>query len=163
MGLLEKANIQKSKQIKPEEKQKELVEKSLEPIETPQGTGLLSKSMQSKQTKVSVKPADSVEIPQGTGLLSKAISITQPKLTKKPASTLKSFSEPHDVIEEEIGFGWNGLGIRRIIQNKKTSEYLYEIIEPELNEQEIEIKKELTHLFKMLADVNVSGSTLKKS
>jgi hypothetical protein len=101
MGLLEKANIQKSKQIKPEEKQKELVEKSLEPIETPQGTGLLS-SMQSKQTKVSVKPADSVEIPQGTGLLSKAISITQPKLTKKPASTLKSFSEPHDVIEEQL-------------------------------------------------------------
>jgi hypothetical protein len=54
-------------------------------------------------------------------------------------------------------FGWKGLGIRRIVFNHDTSEYQYEVSEPVLTEDEIETKNELTRLFKMLADVDVSG------
>jgi flagellar protein FlaI len=69
---------------------------------------------------------------------------------------------PHEIIEEKSSFGWKGLGRRRIIQLKSTGEFLYQLIEPTLKDYEIEIKKELSHLFKMLADVNVSGEIEKE-
>ncbi len=61
-----------------------------------------------------------------------------------------------DVIEEKTGFGWKGIGTRRIVFNHGINEYVYEVLEPVLNEEEIEIKEELSRLFKMLADVNIS-------
>jgi flagellar protein FlaI len=98
----------------------------------------------------------------GSGLLAKAQQtkskpISSPSSKKQKSELLKKFNEPHDIIEEKTGFGWMGLGRRRIIQLKQTGEYLYQVIEPQLKDYEYEIKKELTHLFKMLADVNVSG------
>ena len=62
-----------------------------------------------------------------------------------------------DIIEEQADFGWKGLGSRRIVFDHISNEHQYEVSEPELNKQEVEIKNELVHLFKMLADVNVYG------
>jgi len=63
-----------------------------------------------------------------------------------------------EVIEEKKGFGYNGLATRRIVFDHKINEYVYEVSEPELNDSEIEIKDELSHLFKMLADINVTNT-----
>jgi len=64
-----------------------------------------------------------------------------------------------EVIEEKKGFGYNGLATRRILQDKSSKVYFYEITEPVLTEVEKDIKTELTHLFKMLADVNAANMT----
>jgi len=61
-----------------------------------------------------------------------------------------------EIIEEKRGFGWKGLGTRRIVYYNDINDYIYEVTEPVLNESEKVIKKELSHLFKMLADVDVS-------
>ncbi len=64
-----------------------------------------------------------------------------------------------EIIVIEKGLGYNGLATRRILQDRYNKEYLYEIQEPILTDVEKEIKKELAHLFKMLADINISNTT----
>jgi archaeal flagellar protein FlaI len=128
MGLLELAQIQKQQQD--EGASLPILNEEIEEI---QGSGLLAMAKRSKM--------------QAT---------TQNDSKKTGSELLKKFHEPHVVIEEKRGFGYKGMGARKIIQLKKTNEYLYQVIEPILNEQEIEIKKELSHLFKMLADINIA-------
>jgi len=74
---------------------------------------------------------------------------------------LKQADKNKEVIEEKTGFGWRGIGIRRIVFDNNINEYVYEILEPVLNEEEIEVKEELSRLFKMLADVNISDMNKK--
>jgi len=64
-----------------------------------------------------------------------------------------------EIILIEKGLGYNGLATRRILQDRYNKEYLYEIQEPILTDVEKEIKNELAHLFKMLADINISDTT----
>ncbi|MEX2738135.1 MAG: type II/IV secretion system ATPase subunit, partial [Candidatus Wukongarchaeota archaeon] len=61
-----------------------------------------------------------------------------------------------DVIEEKRGFGYNNQGSRKIVFNHNINEYVYEVNEPDLNENEKEKKDELSRLFKMLADVDIT-------
>jgi flagellar protein FlaI len=58
------------------------------------------------------------------------------------------------IIEEQKGFGWKKQGTKRIIYDHTNHEYVFEVIEPQLNEEEKQIKNEISHLFKMLADIN---------
>jgi len=98
-------------------------------------------------------------IKTGSGLLAKAIRKQQkPTLSSKD----KDFAKNTKIIEEKKGFGWNGLGIRRIIQHNDTGEYFYQVIEPKLTPFENELKKEISHLFKMLADIDVTGTETKE-
>ncbi len=83
------------------------------------------------------------------GLLQKAPLIKKQYFDKKNC----------EIIEEKKGFGYNGLATRRILQDKSSKVYFYEITEPVLTEVEKEIKTELTHLFKMLANINVANMT----
>src|SRR4030042_2471367 len=81
-------------------------------------------------------------------------------LHKAPIIKKLYFDKKNSVlIEEKKGFGYNRLASRRILQDKSSKVYFYEITEPVLTEVEIDIKTELTHLFKMLADVNVANMT----
>ncbi|MGF3554351.1 MAG: type II/IV secretion system ATPase subunit, partial [Thermoplasmatota archaeon] len=61
-----------------------------------------------------------------------------------------------EVIEEKKGFGWKNLGSRRIVYDHNLNEYVYEVIEPVLDENEKKKKEELSRLFKMLADVDIT-------
>ena len=61
-----------------------------------------------------------------------------------------------DVIEEKKGFGYNNQGSRKIVFNHNINEFVYEVNEPDLNENEKEKKDELSRLFKMLADVDIT-------
>ena len=61
-----------------------------------------------------------------------------------------------DVIYERTGFGWKGLGSRRIIFDDNLKQYVYEIIEPKLSDDEEKLKDRLVHLFRTRAEVDVS-------
>ena len=126
MGLLEKAQMKKQQLDESELVQEEESKGVLseEPKEEPQG--LLAKAQQKIQTK---------EKPLDIGISSKG-------------------KQAIDVIEEQQGFGYKKLGSRRIVFDHNINEYRYEVIEPQLNETEKEIKSELAHLFKMLADID---------
>jgi len=65
----------------------------------------------------------------------------------------------YEVIEEKKGYGWKKLGSKRIIFDKNLNEYKYELKEPLLTEEELKVKKELSHLFKMLADIDTFDMT----
>ena len=53
------------------------------------------------------------------------------------------------------GFGWKGQGSRRVIFDDKIKEYRYEVIEPKLDEKELDIKDKLIYFFRVKADVDV--------
>jgi len=125
MGLLEKAQIRKQQLEESELIQKEPKEE-LSEKPTEESQGLLAKAQQQMQTKEQL--FDRGIRPKG--------------------------KQGIEVIEEEQGCGYKKLGSRRIVFDHNINEYRYEVIEPQLNETEKELKKELAHLFKMLADID---------
>ena len=140
MGLLEKA-----------QQKKQILEKDLkdnEPvIVIKKGTkskpnGLLEKAEQRKKQLETAKETTEKK--------------TEKIEAKKTSPTVEVKKKgKQDIINERTDFGWKGLGSRQIIFDHDTNDYWYEVSEPVLNEKELEIKNELVHLFKMLADVNV--------
>lgn len=65
-------------------------------------------------------------------------------------------TERHDAFNtDDESFGWKGLGSRSIIFDETLKEYVYRTSEPDLTSEEVQLKNEIVHLFKMLADVNV--------
>ena len=61
-----------------------------------------------------------------------------------------------------MGFGWKGLGSRRIIFDNRTKQYRYFILEPQLTVEEEEFKNKLMHLFRIRADVDVFKLSYKE-
>jgi len=57
-------------------------------------------------------------------------------------------------VDEKTGFGWKGLGSRQIVFNEVLREYVYELIEPQLEEREKQIKNKLIYLFRTHADTD---------
>ena len=139
MGLLEKA--QERKQVIQKEETKEEVEEKTKETKTvtkkEEPKGLLEKAKQRKtqieEKKEEVKPKE-----------------------KTKTTNMPILSKNIEVIEEKTGFGWKGMGTRKIVLDKDINEYFYILEEPKLTEVEKEIKAELAHLFKMLADKNVA-------
>jgi flagellar protein FlaI len=60
-----------------------------------------------------------------------------------------------DLAYKKTGFGWNGLGSRRIVFDDTLKEYRYEVIEPKLTKEEEDIKDKLTYFFRVRADIDV--------
>lgn len=131
--------------------------------------GLLEQAQQKKQqsspsSELQEEPFDASDeqmedVSVGSGLLAKA---KQKQRKTSLSAKDKDFAKNTKVIEEQKGFGWKGLGVRRIIQHNETGEIFYQVIEPRLNDFENELKKEITHLFKMLADIDVTGTETKE-
>jgi len=140
MGLLEKAQ-QKKQILEKDLKDDESVIVIKKGIES-KPTGLLEKAEQRKQQLETIK--ESPEKKTKKLEVEKTSPIIQVEKKGK-----------QDIIDERTDFGWKGLGSRRIVFDHTSNEHQYDVSEPELNEQEMEIKNELVHLFKMLADVNV--------
>lgn len=151
MGLLEQAQLKKQ----------ELEKETKKTSSNTKSQGLLE-LVHEKKIEKQYKKKETTEKKKPKGLLLK-----KPKKTKKPEKkeekktkerkhevTRKS-TDKKEIIEEKKGFGWKGMGTRRIILDKESKEYIYEVDEPVLTEHEKEVKKELTRLFKMLADVNI--------
>jgi len=146
--------------------------------------GLIEKAKQKKQmleetdhiTKTEIKEEDikekieSLDLLDKTKLKAKKLSVeneftdiniskrVENQKTEALHSNFKDYeSKRKEIIEEKLGFGWKGLGSRRIVFYPDISEYVYEVKEPILNDFEKETKKELSYLFKMLADINISS------
>ena len=64
-----------------------------------------------------------------------------------------------EIIEEQTGFGWKKQGTKRIIYDHTNHEFIFEVIEPPIKEEEKQTKEEISHLFKMLADINTFDIT----
>jgi flagellar protein FlaI len=79
------------------------------------------------------------------------------KIIKEQKPVNKNETETHsgDVLSEKTGFGWKGLGSRRIFYDNNIKENVYQVIEPKLTKEEEEIKKKLIYLFRTRADVDV--------
>ena len=121
--------------------------------------GLLEKAQQRKEQ---LEESEDLQIPhtektieKPKGLLEK---IQQRKQEKEkilhPVISVKDGEQSIEIIDEQKGFGWKKLGSKRIVYDHNVNEYIYELIEPQLTEEEKKIKKEISHLFKMLADVD---------
>jgi len=133
MGLLEKA--QQRRQMLVEEKEKPTSEEQKEPAD--HSSGLLVKARQRKHA---------------------ATTATTTEGEKQAYERVKQQNASQEVADERTGFGWKGLGSRKIVFDHECNEYRYLVTEPTLSEEEEETKKELTHLFKMLADIDVTDA-----
>jgi flagellar protein FlaI len=158
MGLLEKAQERvltgknlSTKQIEKESKAKGLLEKAKQKKENVKNQELKQTEKLTEQTK---KPKGLLE----KAKLKKEINTEEKKLDLDIKTEL---DKNKDIIEEKKGFGWNGTGTRRIVFDHNINEHIYEVLEPVLTKEEIEVKEELTRLFKMLADVNISDMDKK--
>jgi flagellar protein FlaI len=119
--------------------------------------GLLEKAQQKiEKTKESknLQISYTEKIPKKPkGLLDKVKKGKEESIISYPKSTIED-EKGIEVIEEQKGFGWKKFGSKRIVYDNNINEYRYEIVEPRLSEEEIKVKKEISHLFKMLADVD---------
>ena len=143
MGLLEKAQLKKQKQ----NTKAETIDSPIDESQVINNDQILEKLQIEEKEQTNTTPS----------LLEKA---RQKKISihAKPQST-KVDSKDIDIIEPDQNFGWKKLGCKRIIYDKTINEYVYQVFEPELNETEQETRKELTHLFKMLADIETFDMT----
>ena len=146
MGLLEKAQQRKQQLEKTQEglESDKLEKKKVKEDEKP--SGLLDKAKQRRQEIVTKKEPD----------------IEEKKVLEKPDKKLYTGVKAKgkggtEVVEKRTGFGWKGLGTRRIVFDHNVNEYVYELSEPELNEDEKATKDELSRLFKMLANINITN------
>ncbi len=119
--------------------------------------GLLEKAQQKKEK---IEESKNLQISYNEknpktqkGLLDKAKKRKEDHVISYPKPAIEDEKEI-EVIEDQKGFGWKKFGSKRIVYDHNINEYRYEIIEPRLSEEEITVKKEISHLFKMLADVD---------
>jgi flagellar protein FlaI len=169
MGLLEKA-----------QQKKVIVQKEMTEPNISKTTGPLKKTKLSRQTPNQVESVIKIDVIKekselkNLGFLEKARRKKQTisgiyvkdELAKEQRKPYSGFKEKgkggKEVIDEKTGFGWKGLGTRRIVFDYNVNEYIYEVSEPILNEDEVEKKEELSRLFKMLADVNITSMDKKE-
>jgi flagellar protein FlaI len=163
MGLLEKAQVRKQALEKKHDTESEKVEEKIEEIVEEEQV-LEEKKPVIKKLKKETKSKGLLEKAQKrkkeivTGG-KKGEKVEETKAETPPVEVKKKKGRKRDVIEKRTGFGWKGRGTRRIVYDKETNEYIYELLEPELNEVETDLKNELSHLFKMLADINITSMT----
>jgi flagellar protein FlaI len=89
------------------------------------------------------------------------------EIVKQIDSSQKKFFKTNlnntKIIDEKKGFGWKGLGSRRILLDNERKDYFYEVVEPLLTEKQEQTKSTLISLFKKYADVDVyEGDTNQK-
>jgi flagellar protein FlaI len=111
---------------------------------------LLEKARQKKTTT----PKQQIQIPVQTAGGSFAKTQQKTPGTTTDELTQQQGEKNIDIIEKQTGFGWKKQGTKRIIYDRARHEYRFEVIEPQLNDKEKETIKELSHLFKMLADID---------
>jgi flagellar protein FlaI len=67
-----------------------------------------------------------------------------------------------DIVYKKDGFGYKGLGSRKIIFDEKLKEYFYKVEEPKLTPEEKEIKDKLIYFFRVRADLDVFDNNILK-
>jgi flagellar protein FlaI len=161
MGLLEKAQQKKERpelaeelSLAIEKKPQRTAQQGPEADTIQQPKSLLEKAQQRKTLTPPLQklPFKQKSAGKSSGLLARA---RQKKQGTSASGIIRQHGEQNiEIIEEQQGFGWKKQGIKRIVYDHATLEYRFEVIEPQLTQKEQETKKEISHLFKMLADIN---------
>lgn len=169
MGLLEKA--QQKRQYSEQESPTETNGETTSPQRPPSIP--LQSAHQEREITTTIETLPSNEFTTSDELVEIIDDRKKPRFKRKKIQAseeqhdeLSSWGDTHaiiylsfkrkKVIEEKTGFGYKGLGTRTIVFDYDTKEYVYEVSEPYLTQYEKDVKKELSHLFKMLADVNIT-------
>jgi len=93
----------------------------------------------------------------------KTVNKTTQKKTDEEIDKPSHKSSKHaDVLEKQTGFGWKKQGSKHIIYDRVRHETRYEIHEPKVSELEQQTIKELSYLFKMVADIDIYGMPQKE-
>ena len=93
----------------------------------------------------------------------KTVNKTTQKKTDDELDKPSHKSSKHaDVLEKQTGFGWKKQGSKHIIYDRVRHETRYEIHEPKVSELEEQTIKELSYLFKMVADIDIYGMPQKE-
>ncbi len=134
---------------KPKEKNKQNIKKKLFFKDKKEGKISKIDKEEKKQEEKKVFPINTqkLEFP-----LKESQKSEKQDIIKKPVKP----NEDHiKILDEKTGFGWKGMGSRRVIYDQHLKEYRYEINEPRLRKWEEELKTKLIHLFRVSADVDV--------
>ncbi|MCX6664144.1 MAG: type II/IV secretion system ATPase subunit [Euryarchaeota archaeon] len=83
----------------------------------------------------------------------KTIDASEDFLSNDQQESQKKNSKKAD--DERVGFGWKGLGSRKIKFDKNSKTYVYEVHEPKLEKEEQEIKNKLLELFELRSTIDV--------
>ncbi len=110
------------------------------------------KTKKKSSTKKSIKQAIESSIPPPTTLTEHATIHNQDLQDDLLTTTLEPGQK---VLSSQTGFGWNGLGSRRIVFDNIFKEHRYEVVEPPLSVREEEIKNKIIYLFRVHADLDV--------
>jgi len=150
MGLLERAQTKKGK-TENETEQNENIER--------EQSGLLQKAIQKKEKKEEDTTKKSGLLENAQQSREKITTFEEEKQEQDRKKIIDSINDDSniEIIEKKTGFGWNGLATRSIVFNNNLNEHIYVVNEPVLNDFEQEKKNELSRLFKMLADVNITN------
>lgn len=103
-----------------------------------------------------LKPSKALELKESKRFQEKLNEAKQEDDQKKLSLT-RWITHHGNVLSEKTGFGWNGLGSRKIIFDDKIKETCYVVIEPELSKEEQTIKDRLIYYFRVRADIDVFG------
>lgn len=103
-----------------------------------------------------LKPSKALELEESKRFQEKLNEAKQEDDQKKLSLT-RWITHHGNVLSEKTGFGWNGLGSRKIIFDDKIKETCYVVIEPELSKEEQTIKDRLIYYFRVRADIDVFG------
>ncbi|MBN1861668.1 MAG: type II/IV secretion system ATPase subunit [Candidatus Thermoplasmatota archaeon] len=106
------------------------------------------------------------ELEQHTGALESVPAPPEPEEQTQDEDTDELLTEEKEkqieIIEEQTGFGWKQQGKKQIVYDHTTHEFLFQVIEPPLNEDQMQTKEEIAHLFKMLADIDTFDMTFEE-
>ena len=125
---------------------------------TDQERGLLGKAQQKRTSPEQIGHLQLSE-QKISEIHKKSLLQAQQKKEGTTGIVLEIAGKKIEIIEEQTGFGWKKQGTKRIIYDHTNHEFIYEIIEPKLKENEEQTKNEISHLFKMLADINTFDMT----
>ena len=103
-----------------------------------------------------LKPSKALELEESKRFQEKLNEAKQEDDQKKLSLTRRIVHQGK-ILSEKTGFGWKGLGSRKVIFDDKIKESVYAVIEPELSKEEQTIKDRLIYYFRVRADIDVFG------
>ena len=130
--------------------------KEAEPPRVKDKTKIKVKKPKPEKKEKKLKPSKAQELEEAKRFQEKLDEAKKEEEKKK--FIIARLIDPHGkVISEKTGFGWKGMGSRKVIFDDKLKENCYIVIEPELSEEEQKIKDRLIYYFRVRAETDVFG------
>ena len=163
MGLLEKAQENEEEFLSNKRKKQRTAKRYQDdqsPIETYR---IISYEKTIEQQRSLLEKARQQQMQSGESSQSSPTLGLEQQTTQASTGVILEFQNKKiEIIEEQTGFGWKKQGTKRIIYDHTNHEFIFEVIEPQIKDEEKQTKDEISHLFKMLADINTFDITYEE-